>query len=198
MEPKTAQTVQTASPLFANPPRVSLGQLFMRFLTIGSISFGGGIVAYLRQMLVEDTKWLTPDEFLATLEVGQTLPGTNSVNMSVLVGDYLLGRLGAALAFLGLVLPGSVLIFLLAVGTGAGRQNPIAHAALTAVTACAVGILSAITFKTGTKQFTRFPDILLLAATFVGMSLLKLPLLLLIVVMGGLGVYLYRPRAGTS
>lgn len=179
-------------------PKASLQSIFLRFLTIGAISFGGGIVAYLRRMLVNDTKWLTEQQFLTTLEIAQTLPGTNSVNMSVIVGDYLRGRLGALVAFLGLILPGSILVYVLAVGSGAGRHHPIGHAALTGVTACAVGILSAITFKTGIKQFTRLPDILLVIVTFIGMSLLKIPLALLVIVLGGLGIYLYRPRGAKS
>lgn len=175
-------------------PQVGLGTLFVKFLTIGAISFGGGIVAYLQRMLVDDTHWLTKDEFLAYLEVSQTLPGTNSVNMAVLVGDRFHGRLGALVAFAGLVLPGSVLVFLIAVGSERGRHHPILHAALTGVTAGAVGILAGITFNTGKQQFTRFPDLLILIATFVGMAFLRVPLLVLVVVLGGLSVYLYRPR----
>jgi chromate transporter len=178
----------------AEVPSVRLQSIFLRFLTIGAMSFGGGIVAYLRRMLVDDTKWLTQQQFLSALELAQTLPGTNSVNMSVIVGDYLRGRLGALAAFLGLILPGSLLIYGLAVGSGVGSHHPIGHAALLGVTACAVGILSAITFKTGIRQFTRFPDVVLLVATFVGMSVLKIPLVLLVIVLGGVGIYLYRPR----
>ncbi|MGZ3496125.1 MAG: chromate transporter [Vulcanimicrobiaceae bacterium] len=193
MEPAAA-----ATPNAAAAPQVSLTTLFVRFLTIGAISFGGGIIAYLQRMLVDDTHWLTKEEFLAGLELSQTLPGTNSTNMAVLVGDQLRGRPGAIVALTGLILPGSILAFVLAVASESGRHNPIAHAALMGVTAGAVGILAAITFRTGKTQFIRFPDVLLLVATFVGMSFLRVPLLVLVLVLGAIGVYYYRPRQAKS
>lgn len=193
MEPAAA-----VSPSAPAVPQVSLGTLFVRFLTIGAISFGGGIIAYLQRMLVDETHWLDTEAFLSCLEVSQTLPGTNSTNMAVLVGDYLRGRPGAIAALTGLLLPGSMLVYLLAVVSESGRHNPIAHAALTGVTAGAVGILGAITLRTGHKQFVRLPDVLLLVATFVGMSLLKIPLLVLVLVLGAIGVYVYRPPQAKS
>lgn len=192
-----AKAAARATPRPPIASHVSVATLFLRFLVIGSVSFGGGIVAYLRRMLVDQTKWLTEEQFLAALELSQTLPGTNSVNMSVLVGDHFAGWAGAAAAFLGLVLPGAVLAFVLAVGSESGRHNPIAHAALGGVTACAVGILAAITLRTGKKQFLTFPDVLLLATTFVAMSFLKLPLLFIVIVMGAIAIYVHRPRRET-
>jgi chromate transporter len=100
--------------------RVSLATIFVRFVTIGALSFGGGIVAYLQRMLIDQTKWLTADEFLAALEISQTMPGLNAVNMSVLVGDRLRGPIGAFVAALGMVAPGAIFVFLLA---GCGKSQ---------------------------------------------------------------------------
>jgi chromate transporter len=173
--------------------RAAPHEIFLKFLFIGAISFGGGIVAYLRRTLVDETGWITPKQFMGALELGQTVPGTNSANMAVIVGDYLAGPLGALAALVGLCLPGGLLVFGLAVASGAGRHTPIAHAALAGVTACAVGILAAITLRTGKEQFIRFPDVAILIATFVGMAVFKIPLLILAIVLGGIAVYLYRP-----
>ncbi|MFY8267935.1 MAG: chromate transporter, partial [Terrimicrobiaceae bacterium] len=49
--------------------------IFLAFARIGITSFGGGLVAYLRDALVDEKKWMDHDEFLAALEIGQTLPG---------------------------------------------------------------------------------------------------------------------------
>src|SRR5271168_4182936 len=95
-------------PAVSAAPKVTVATVFLKFLVIGSVSFGGGIVAYLRAMLVDQTKWYTDEEFLTALELSQTLPGTNSVNMSVLVGDKFAGWPGAAAGFLGLCLPGAL------------------------------------------------------------------------------------------
>lgn len=174
--------------------KAGLHEIFLKFLAVGAISFGGGIIAYLQRTLVDQTRWLTKTQFMGALEISQTVPGTNSANMSVIVGDYLRGPLGSLVAFLGLCLPGAILVFALAVGSGAGRHNPIAHAALTGVTAGAVGILAAITFRTGKQQFVTFPDVVILTLTFVGMAIFKIPMLVLLIVFGGISLYLYRPR----
>lgn len=189
-----AKAAAPPAPVVPVVSHVSIGTLFLKFVLIGAVSFGGGIVAYLRRMLVDQTGWLTEDQFLAALELSQTLPGTNSVNMSVLVGDHFAGWPGATAAFLGLVLPGAILAFVLAVVSQAQGHHPIAHAALAGVTACAVGILTAITLRTGKKQFLTFPDVLLLAITFVAMSFLKLPLLFIVIVIGAIAIYVHRPR----
>lgn len=188
-----AQNVQTAG----EPQRASragLHEIFVHFLAIGAISFGGGIIAYLQRTLVDETRWLTPKQFMGALEISQTVPGTNSANMAVIVGDYLAGPFGSLAAFIGLCLPGALLVFALAVASGFGRHHPIGHAALDGVTAGAVGILAAITFRTGKLQFVRFPDVAILVATFIGMAVFKIPLLILLAVLGGLAVFLYRPK----
>ena len=81
--------------------QVSLGTIFLTFLTAGAISFGGGVVAYLREYTVSDTKWLDDEGFLDALEISQTLPGLNAVNMSVIIGDNLRGIPGAIVAVAG-------------------------------------------------------------------------------------------------
>ena len=173
--------------------RAGLHEIFLKFLTIGAISFGGGIIAYLQRTLVDQTRWLTPKQFMGALEISQSVPGTNSANMAVIVGDYLAGPIGSLVAFVGLCLPGAILVFALAVASGIGRHHPIGHGALLGVTAGAVGILAAITFRTGRQQFVRFPDVAILIATFIGMTIFKIELLILVVVLGGLAVFLYRP-----
>lgn len=172
-----------------------LGEVFLSFLTIGAISFGGGIIAYLRNTLVENKKWLTPQQFLGALEISQTMPGTNSTNMAVIVGDFLCGPIGALAAFIGICLPGAVLALGLAAASSGERHNPIGHAALAGVTVAAVGILAAITVRTGRDAKMAVADFFIMALTFVGMAIFKIPLLILAVVFGGVAVLLHRPKA---
>ena len=68
------------------------------FLVLGATSFGGGVVAYLRRALVENEGWFDDKEFVRLLELSQTLPGLNSVNLAVLAGDGVRGGLGAIVA----------------------------------------------------------------------------------------------------
>ena len=53
----------------------TLWQIFLEFLLIGAVSFGGGIVAYERFLLIEKRKWLSADSFMATLAIWHRASG---------------------------------------------------------------------------------------------------------------------------
>jgi chromate transporter len=174
---------------------VSLGMIFWTFLTAGAISFGGGVVAYLREYTVSDTKWLDDDAFLDALEISQTLPGLNAVNMSVIIGDNLRGIPGAIVAVTGLVLPGVIVIMGLGAAWQEESHNPQVRAFLIGVAAAAVGLLSTVTLQLGHKQFVKPLDFAIIMATFLAVSILHIPLYLVLLVIGSAAVLLYRPGA---
>jgi len=141
--------------------RFPLGTIFWTFLTAGAISFGGGVVAYLREYTVSDTKWLDDEAFLDALEISQTLPGLNAINMSVIIGDNLRGIPGAMAAVAGLVLPGVIVIMGLGAFWQQQSHNPQVKMFLTGVAAAAVGLLSTVTLQLGAqavRQATRPRD----------------------------------------
>jgi chromate transporter len=175
--------------------RVSLGVIFWTFLTAGAISFGGGVVAYLREYTVSDTKWLDDEAFLDALEISQTLPGLNAVNMSVIIGDNLRGIPGAIVAVAGLVLPGVIVIMGLGAAWQEESHNPQVRAFLIGVAAAAVGLLSTVTLQLGHKQFVKPLDLAIIVATFLAVSILHIPLYLVLLVIGSTAVLLYRPGA---
>jgi len=173
--------------------RVSLGTIFWTFLTAGAISFGGGVVAYLREYTVSDTKWLDDEAFLDALEISQTLPGLNAINMSVIIGDNLRGIPGAIVAVAGLVLPGVIVIMGLGAFWQEQSHNPLVKPFLIGVAAAAVGLLSTVTLQLGHKQFAKPLDLAIIAATFIAVSILRVPLYLVRLVVGSAAVLLYRP-----
>jgi chromate transporter len=176
--------------------RPSLLELFKIFLIAGAISFGGGVVAYLREYLVRDEHWLDDEQFLDALEVSETLPGLNSVNMSVIAGDRLRGTAGAAVAVAGLMLPGMVVIMTLGVLWSEQRHNPFITKFLIGIAAAAVGLLTSVTLQLGRKQFMRPVDAALIFATFAEVSLMHVSLLWALLTVGGLAVWIYRPQTG--
>jgi len=106
--------------------KVSILEIFLTFLAIGATSFGGGVVAYLRSSLVTKKQWLDDEGFLAALEISQALPGLNATNMSVIVGDRLRGLPGAVAGFVGITLPGALLVFVLGLFYATNASNPVA------------------------------------------------------------------------
>jgi chromate transporter len=173
-------------------PSATLLEIFIAFLLIGASSFGGGVVAYLRSMLVVRKRWLDDEQFISALGIAQTLPGLNATNMSVIVGDRLRGPGGATVAFLGMTLPGAIAVLALGIFYAAHSDNPGINAALVGVGAASVGLLGAVTFQIG--QRCRLPrDLLIAATTVILISFLHVPLLIVLVTMGPLAVLLHRP-----
>ena len=175
--------------------RVSLREIFVVFLTAGAISFGGGVVGYLREYIVHGKGWLDDDDFLDALEISETLPGLNSVNMSVIIGDRMRGVAGAVAAVAGLLLPGMIFVMTLGVLWDAQRHNPYIRLILTGVAAAAVGLLLTVTLQLGHKQFARFPDVVFISVTFAAVSVFNFSLITVFLTIGPLAVWYYRPRA---
>jgi len=176
--------------------RVPLGKIFAVFALIGVTSFGGGIVAYLRRALVEKERWLDDEEFMAALEISQTLPGLNSTNMSVIVGRKLRGAAGALVAVLGMVLPGAAIVTALGFAYVALRHDPKVAVILTGVAAAAVGLLLQVTLKIGWKQLIRPKDLMFVVAVFVAVGLLHISMVVTLVTLAPLAIWMNRPSSG--
>ena len=90
-------------------------KLFLTFLKIGAVSFGGGygMISLIRDDCLANG-WLTEEELLNFIAVAESTPGPIAVNMSTFVGSAQGGILGALLATLGVVLPSFAIILLIA------------------------------------------------------------------------------------
>jgi chromate transporter len=83
-----------------NPDRpVPLASLYGLFFVVGLSSFGGGLTAWFHREVVLARQWMTDDEFFSGYSLAQVLPGVNSTNMAVYIGQHLRGAIGAAVAF---------------------------------------------------------------------------------------------------
>jgi chromate transporter len=173
---------------------VSLGSIFWTFLVIGATSFGGGMVAYLREMLVSRRRWLDDDDFVVALEIGQTLPGLNSTNISIIVGDSLRGAPGAVAACVGVILPGTIVLLAFGVLYGMQAESAAFVAALDGAGAAAVGLLVAVTIEVGRKELDGVVDAILVLLTVAAVSVLHVALPVVLACVGPVAVWLYRPR----
>lgn len=89
--------------------------LFLNFLEIGVVSFGGGyaMIPLLTEKVVANG-WLSQAEMLNFIAVSESTPGPIAINMATFVGYSQGGFLGALLATLGIVLPSFIIILLIA------------------------------------------------------------------------------------
>lgn len=111
------QTDTPAGPISDEPqaPAEPYGKLFGRFLRFGALAWGGPVaqIDMIRQELVAEEKWISPERFRRLLAIYQALPGPEAHELCVHFGVMSRGRLGGLVAGLGFMLPGFVLMFLL-------------------------------------------------------------------------------------
>src|SRR4051794_10458664 len=84
------------------PPRPSLASLFASFVSIGLVSFGGGLTAWTRREVVHKRGWLDGQQFLSGYALSQLVPGASNVNLAVFIGTQMRGAPGAIACFAGL------------------------------------------------------------------------------------------------
>lgn len=173
--------------------KVSPADIFITFLIIGATSFGGGVVAYLRNALVTKKKWLDDSGFLELMSISNTLPGLNATNMSILAGDRIGGTLGSFLAMLGMCLPGFVFMTIAGILYGENGDRPLVTAALRGVAAAAVGLIAATWFQIGKKSVKGFYDAFIILAAVLGVNHFKLSVPVVLLAAGALSIFIHRP-----
>ena len=159
------------------PAAVGLGRIFIAFLRLGSTAFGGGTAGWLYREIVLRRRWIEDSRFLALLAMVQVMPGSNGVNLTVLIGRELHGALGAAAAVTGLLtVPFAVVLLIGTVYAGAG-EHPVVTAMLDGVAAMVIGL----TFATGLGSLARGTTDpaawAIAAATVFGIGVMRWPLL---------------------
>lgn len=123
----------------------SLPLLFLTFLKIGSVLYGSGYVllAFLRSDLVEQLAWLTDQQLIDAVAVGQITPGP-VFTTSTFVGYLLGGFPGALVATVGIFLPSFILVAITNPLVSRLRKNEWSGALLDGVNASALGLMAAV------------------------------------------------------
>lgn len=161
--------------------------LFFGFAKMGLSGFGG-VLAFARQIMVEERRWLDDREFAEMLALGQVLPGPNVVNLSMFVGARFHGPTGALAAVTGILLPPICVIMLVAMVYDAIGQHPLVQSAIGAVAMAAAGLIVAMGAKIVARLTWRWPLALLAAAAFVGVAVFGLPLIWIVLALSPVGI----------
>jgi chromate transporter len=179
----------------AQVPKLTLGQLFMAFFLIGATSFGGGVVAYVRASIVQKHEWIDDEMFIEFLSISQSLPGLNATNMAVLIGNHLRGLIGSAVCAIAMGIPG--MIFMLIVGSlyNIHGDTPWSNAILKGVAAAAVGLVLATAVQLAKKSLKQSSDFAFVLLAIAGIHLLHLSVPVVLLLVGAMSIYSYRPRA---
>lgn len=167
---------------------VSMNALFVSFLKLGTVSFGGGTSGWTYREIVENRHWLDEEEFLNTLTIAQVLAGANPVNLAVYIGLRLRGITGACVAFIGMLLPAFLLILLISIGYQQLSAYPEARDVLRGLACVGIASLAAMGLKTARRLRARWVASAIAAAIFVLVGIFNLPLIPVVAVSVPLGI----------
>jgi chromate transporter len=157
--------------------KVSLFELAWTFNHIALASFGGGLSAWSREVLVVEKQWMGEAEFLSAMTMCRILPGANQVNMAVFAGTKMRGLPGAVAAVVGLCLMPLAIVLLLAWLYFQFKEVPAVKGVLHGASAAAVALTLAMVIKTGQKCLTGVIPVALFVVAFVLNGVLRWPLL---------------------
>jgi chromate transporter len=166
----------------------SLWQLVCTFNQIALASFGGGLSAWSREVIVVERQWMGEEEFLSASTMCRILPGANQVNLAVFIGAKFRGIPGAFAAAFGLTAIPVVIVLALAIVYFRFHQLPSLQKVLHGAAAAAVALTLAMAVKTGRKCLHSPVAVLLFIATFLLNGALRWPLLVVLAIVGPLSL----------
>ncbi|MPZ32458.1 MAG: chromate transporter [Rhodospirillales bacterium] len=166
---------------------ISKGELFLGFLKIGLLGFGG-VGPWSRHVIVEERRWLSDREFAEVLGVGQMLPGPNTMNAAVLVGDRFQGPAGVAASLLGMMTMPLVIVTALAMVYDRFAAVPEVNAGLTGAAAAAAGLVLGTALKMIRNVGLASVAWLILALAFVAMAVFGWPLVPVVLVLAPVSI----------
>lgn len=183
--------------------------LFLTFLKIGAVSFGGGygMISLISEEVVNHG-WLTESEFMNFIAVAESTPGPIAVNMATFIGSSQAGLLGSLMATLGVILPSFIIILIIASlftnllklagvkwalkGVKAVVAGLITATGLTMLCSCLLGtktIGTPISFDY--KSLIIFTVVFITANVYNKLTKKKISPILLIIISAILGILLY-------
>ena len=150
------------------PAAFSLSALFLFFLKVGSVLFGSGYVllAFLRGDLVERYGWLTNDQLLDAIAVGQITPGP-VFTTATFIGYVLAGGYGATVATVGIFLPAFVFVALSGWLVPRLRRSKTMGAFLDGINIGSLALMMFVTFELGRSALIDWLTVLLCLVSFV-------------------------------
>ncbi len=175
---------------------MSFLSLFWTFFVISAVTIGGGY-AMVPVMATRFTRrgWMEEKGFYDLFALGQAVPGPIALTTALFAGQRLLGFVGAAAAFLGIMLPPVVSILLVALLYGAVADNRIVQGFLAGSYGTVIGLVAALLVRMLRARRWRVHEIVLSLLCFGALLAFKswsLPIIIVTVILVRLGAVLWK------
>ena len=170
----------------------TLGGLFLSFLKIGLVGFGGGVavLAEIRALTVRKRFWLTDSEFAEALALAQSLPGTSAGNSVTYIGLRLRGWRGAAVAMAGFILPSMLIMIGLAIVYKHIKAFPDTQRFFHGLNGAVVALILVTAWRMGKNILTQRWQWWLAVLSFLTVALFDATVLEVVLVAGLIGIYI--------
>jgi len=164
-------------------------EIFMTFARIGLSGFGG-VLFWMRRILIQEKRWLTDEEILEGLAVGQILPGPNVYNLSFMIGYRWAGLQGAFAAVGGLLAAPMVILICLGLLYRAYSNVAVLQHALGGMAAVAAGLLLSSAVSMAAALPRRMVPWVFMLAAFGAVGLMRWPLLYVMFALGPIAIFI--------
>lgn len=166
LPPSAGWKIFASSMLVSTP--FSLPILFLTFLKIGAVLYGSGYVllAFLRADFVVRLGWLTDQQLIDAVAIGQVTPGP-VFTTATFIGFILGGVSGAFLATLGIFLPSFIFVAISNPLIPRIRESTWASGLLDGVNVASLGLMAAVTWQLGKSSITDILTVFVALAAFV-------------------------------
>ncbi|MGB3573596.1 MAG: chromate transporter [Phormidesmis sp.] len=161
-------TIAQVSSSTAAAISVGWGSVFLFFLKIGCVLYGSGYVllAFLQRDLVERHQWLSSQQLLDAVAIGQITPGP-VLTTATFVGYVVAGHMGAIAGTVGIFLPAFLLVGIVNPWVPKLRRSPLASAFLDGVNAASLGLMAGVTYILARAAVVDLPTVLIASASAV-------------------------------
>jgi chromate transporter len=172
-------------------------KLFLSFLKVGSLSFGGAysLLPVIENETVRNHAWLTNDEFLKVLSMVEIIPGAISIKFATYTGYKVAGIPGVIAANLGNLTTPVILISLAAYFYSYIENHDYVKNALNGVKFAILGMILAIVYQYMIKSYDDWLGFLFLAAGFILTVFLRLNPVYIVAITGFAAIIIYRLKA---
>jgi chromate transporter len=175
---------------------ISLKNIFLVFFKIGTFAFGGvySMLTFFEKELVGKHKWITHEEFMESVALGQMTPGPPIINTGICIGYKLKKIKGALVTTAGQTFTGTVLAVLLAIFYVKTKDNVFIGSIMKGIGAAVVGLLLSIVYKMARNTILDYKAATFALTAFLALGVLKLNPIGLILASGLAGFMVYRKK----
>jgi chromate transporter len=170
----------------------TLGGLFLSFLKIGTVGFGGGlaVIAQIRTLTVQKRGWLTDREFVEGFALAQSLPGTSAGNTTTYIGLKLRGWRGACVSLAGFILPSMLMMITLAILYRHLRALPNTDRLFHGLNAAVVALVVVTAWRVGRNTLNKQWQWVAAVASCLAVALLGATVIEVVLAAGVVGIFI--------